>query len=531
MPSASVHRNPSQIAILTRFELLPILAIAFAVVLLHLLTNGHGFSGDELQFLSDARHMDWGFVAYPPLTPLLGRIGLGLFGLWPVGLRLFSVFAQATTVVVTGLMAKELGGKWLAQFTAALSVALSGTPLFDGVELQYSCFDLLWWVLIAYFMIRLLRTEDPRWWLAIGASAGLGLETKYAIMFFFAGILGGLALTRARRYFKSGWFWGGIILALSIFLPNFLWLVRHDFISYHFLQFIHARDADLGLANGFFLDQFVTCVNLIATPVWVTGLICYLRSPRYRMLAWMYLIPQALLYLAGGRFYYMAAAYPMLLAMGATAGEQWIAVAPKPSASAKKARSYERTIDPPLREVPLKRRALVAVFLTCLTLWGALTCAIAAPLFSSGPPRDFILKISPAQREEIGWDKLVQAVSGIYESLPPDQKASSAVLVRDYGEQGAIEMLGSAYHLPPPISVVNSGWLRGYPAHPPTTLIVLGFSQDAAGAAFTGCRLAVRNGNLLGVKNQESQKNPDILICGPPRLPWPEFWKAYQTFS
>ena len=142
----------------------PILfGIAAAIVLVHIATNGrYGFHRDELQFLSDARHLDWGFVSYPPLTPFFEHISLGLFGLSMVGLRLFSVLAQAAAIVVTGLMARELGGGRLAQFTAALAVALSPLPLFEGTEFQYSTFDYLWWVLVAYFTIRLLRTENPR---------------------------------------------------------------------------------------------------------------------------------------------------------------------------------------------------------------------------------------------------------------------------------------------------------------------------------------------------------------------------------
>ncbi len=86
--------------------------------LIHLLTNGrYGFHRDELQFLSDARHLDWGFVAYPPFTPFVERIGLEIFGVSMVGLRLFSVIAQALAIVVTGLMARELGGGRLAQVT------------------------------------------------------------------------------------------------------------------------------------------------------------------------------------------------------------------------------------------------------------------------------------------------------------------------------------------------------------------------------------------------------------------------------
>ena len=137
-------------------------AIAAAITLLHLLTNGrYGFHRDELQFLSDARHLDWGFVAYPPLTPFVERLAWRCLGCSMVGLRLFSVIAQAAAIVVTGLMARELGGRRLAQVTAALTVALSPLPLFEGTEFQYTTFDYLWWVLIAYFTIRLLRTENP----------------------------------------------------------------------------------------------------------------------------------------------------------------------------------------------------------------------------------------------------------------------------------------------------------------------------------------------------------------------------------
>src|ERR1700724_1631602 len=187
---------------------LTLVAIATTVALVHVLTNGrYGFHRDELQVLSDARHLDWGFVPYPPLTPFVERMGLSIFGLSMVGLRMFSVIAQAFTLVFTGLMARELGGGRRAQVTAALAIALSPLPLFEGTEFQYTTFDYLWWVLIAYFTIRLLRTENPRWWIAIGAAVGVGLLTKYAIVFYIAGILVGVVLSRARHFLKSPWFY------------------------------------------------------------------------------------------------------------------------------------------------------------------------------------------------------------------------------------------------------------------------------------------------------------------------------------
>jgi len=485
-----------------------LIGIAAAVALVHLLTNGrYGFHRDELQVLSDARHLDWGFVPYPPFTPFVERIGLSLFGLSLVGLRLFSVIAQALLIIVAGLMARELGGGRLAQVTAALAVALAPLAQFEGTEFQYTTFDNLWWVLIAYFVIRLLRTEDPRWWLAIGATIGVGFETKYTMGFFVCGVMGGVVLTHTRRYLASGWLWGGVALAVVIFLPNLIWQFRHEFISLHFLQHIHARDVGEGRANGFLRSQFRSCTNLFAAPLWIAGLLCYLRDRRYRMLAWMYMIPLVLYVVGKGRGYYLGAAYPMLIAMGAVVGARWVESLPA-----------------------IPRRAMEAVFFTGLMTVGVYASTIVLPLASSGALMKFALENNGDLREEIGWDELVRAVAGIRDSLPPEQQASVGVLVGNYGEQGAIEILGPAYHLPPPISRTNSAWLRGYPEPQPTTLIVVGWSQEER-EAFTSCRLAGHNGNALGVENEESEDHPDIFVCGPPRKPWRQFWAEHQGFG
>ena len=277
-----------------RADIWALVGIAGAVALLHVLTNGrYGFHRDELQVLSDARHMDWGFVPYPPLTPFVERVSMAVFGLSMVGLRMASVVAQAVAVVVTGLMAYELGGGRLAQVTAALAIALSGLPMFEGTEFQYTTFDYLWWALIAYFVIRLLKTENPRWWLAIGATIGIGFQTKYTMGFYLAGILGGVVLTNARRHLLSGWFWGGMALGFLICLPNLVWQVQHGFISLHFLQHIHKRDVRQGRADGFLLQQFWLCTNAVTAPLWIGGLLGYFWKRRYRMLGWMYVDPAA----------------------------------------------------------------------------------------------------------------------------------------------------------------------------------------------------------------------------------------------
>src|SRR4249919_3421567 len=98
---------------------LPI-CIAFATVLIHLITGTrYGFHRDELATLEDARHLAWGYIAYPPITPFFGRLSLVLFGTSLTGFRFFAAIAEAVAVVLTGLMARDLGGRRYAQLVAA----------------------------------------------------------------------------------------------------------------------------------------------------------------------------------------------------------------------------------------------------------------------------------------------------------------------------------------------------------------------------------------------------------------------------
>ena len=243
--------------------------LALATVLVHVLTGGrYGFQRDELATLDDARHLAWGYVAYPPVTPFFGRLSLLMFGTSLAGFRFFAALAQAVAVVLTGLMARELGGPRGAQIVAAAA----GLPfcLGGGALMQYVSFDYLCWVLTAYFVLRLLKSDDPRWWVAIGSSIGLGMISKYTMIFFVAGLTAGVLLTPARRYLASKWLWFGVAAAVAIFLPNLIWQAQHGFVSLDFLRHIHERDVRIGRARYVLPDQLK--LTLLAFPLWIAGL-------------------------------------------------------------------------------------------------------------------------------------------------------------------------------------------------------------------------------------------------------------------
>jgi hypothetical protein len=493
----------------SRTDFFLLFLIAACTILLHLLTaNRYGFNRDEFSFLEDARHLAWGYAAYPPLTPLFGRLSLVLFGTSLVGFRFFSSLLQAVGVFLTGCMAKEMGGRRFAQLVSA--AAAVPFALGTGALMQYTSFDYFFWVLTAYFVVRLLRTADPRYFLLIGASIGLGLLTKYTMLLFAVGVLVGILFTGARRYLRTPWPWLGALLALALFTPNLLWLSQHHFVYFDFLQFLHRRDVAEGLTKSFLLDQIT--LTLPGLPLWLAGLYFCLAAPSaktFRTLAWMYLVPLLLFVLANGRGYYLAPAYPMLYAAGAVFVEPFFA------------RGQPRR--------PFFIRAALPAYLLLGNLGAA---AFALPLAPIGSPWFHLTeKVNITLRDEIGWQDLVSTLAHVRDSLPVESRAHLGILVENYGEVGAINLYGPAYGLPRAISGVNSSWERGYGDPPPQTLLIVGFPREFVEANFTSCRLIAQNTNSFGIANEESTERRDIFLCGPPKLPWPQFWATFQYFA
>ena len=513
MPSAPSTTDSSGLprnrAALFSTDLALLLYIALATLIAHLLTGGrYGFHRDELATLDDARHLAWGYVAYPPLTPFFGRVSLILFGTSLAGFRFFAALAEAIAVVITGLMARDLGGRRGAQLVAA--AAAVPFCLAGGALMQYVSFDYLFWVLVAYFVIRLLKTENPRWWLAIGAAIGFGMMSKYSMPFLVAGLAVGVLLTNQRRHLTNKWLWLGVALSLLIFLPNLLWQIQHHFISLDFLKSIHARDVRIGRTKDFLPGQLT--FTLLAFPLALAGLYFYLfthAGKRFRAVGWMYVIPLLLFVVAKGRSYYLAGTYPMLYAAGAVWGEQWLANLRRGWANA--------------------LRVVVRVALLTDIVMVALVTLPMAPVNSH--LWNVAVKDNGDLLEEIGWPELVETLAQVRDSVPEQDRATLGILAGNYGEAGAINLYGPQYGLPSAISGINSFYLHGYGNPPPQTLIVVGLSEHFVESNFASCRLVAHTWNRFGVKNEETRDHPNIFVCSGLRQSWPEFWKDFQYFG
>ncbi len=507
MPPEKTRQSPwtSDLALLSY--------LAMTTVIVHVLAGGrYGFHRDELASLEDARHLAWGYVWQPPVTPLVARLSLQLFGTSLRGFRFFASLPVAAALLLTGLMARELGGGRGAQLLAV--VAAIPISLVFGARLQYSSFDYLFWTLTSYCVLRLLKSDDPRWWMAIGGAIGFGIMAKYTIVVYTIGLAVGIVATNARQYLRGKWLWYGAGLSLLIVLPNLIWQVRHSFITLDFARSIHARDILLGRTRGFVIDQLTQ--SLFAFPLWIAGLYFYLFSRtgrRFRLLGWMYVISFLIFVLAHGRSYYLVPAYTVLYAAGAVQFEQWVG-----HRLGTMRRKWRYALWA-LAWVALMADVLVA---------GSMVVPIAPPGSSWGK---MAIRRNADFQEEIGWPDLVATVANIRDSLPAENRAQVGILAGNYGEAGAINLYGPRYGLPEAISGMNSFWLRGYGNPPPQYLIVLGVSREFATRNFSMCALMGHTGNRYGVENEETRSHPDIFVCGPPIRGWPEFWRTFRYFG
>jgi hypothetical protein len=316
--------------------------------------------------------------------------------------------------------------------------------------------------------------------------AGLGFETKYSIVFFLVGVFVGVLATPERRIFKSKWLWLGALAAFLIFLPNFIWLVRHGF---PFIELMHnirmtSRDVVRG-PLAFVLDQG-QIMNPVLFPLWLAGLAWLFfaqAGKRYRVLGWTYVVVLATFIALRGKNYYLAPIYPVLFAAGAVA--------------------FERVTS---RRWVWTRAACIAVLVLCT----AMLAPIFAPIL---PVESFIryqqkLGIEPPKAEneptgslpqyfadEFGWEDMVREVARIYNALPPEERAHTAIFANSYGQAGAIDYFGPKYGLPKAISNHQSYWYWGPRDYTGEIVIVLGSDGSGDRKHFKSVEVAGRADN------------------------------------
>lgn len=180
--------------------------IAAAALAFRLATAGiYGVFVDELYFLACGEHLAWGYVDMPPLTAVQAFLARALFGDSMLAIRLLPALECAGLVLLVGALSRRLGGSRFAQGLAALAAALApGVMAFYSI-LSMNAVEPLVWTGMAYALVRVIQGE-PRWWVAFGAVAGLGLENKDTVLVFGFALVMALMAVPERRLMANRWF-------------------------------------------------------------------------------------------------------------------------------------------------------------------------------------------------------------------------------------------------------------------------------------------------------------------------------------
>ena len=298
-------------------------------LLIHLFINSEfGFHRDEFLYIALGEHLDWGFLEVPPLVAVIAFVSRLIFGHSYFAYHFFPALAGAATVYFTGRTARELGGNRFAQILAACCVLASPAYLRSSSLFQPVVFEQLLVTVFVYCAVRLLKTENMKWWLAVGGVIGIGMMNKYSMLIFCLGLGAGLLVTPARKMLGSRWPWTAALIAVMIFLPNLIWQYSQNWPIFEHLQKLKETQFVHVSPMGFLIGQML--MNLFSLPVWLAGIYFFLFSKQgrsFRMLGWIYAVPVVILLAASGKDYYLLPVYPMLFAGGACliSSSAWIA--------------------------------------------------------------------------------------------------------------------------------------------------------------------------------------------------------------
>ena len=115
-----------------------------------------------------------------------------------------------------------------ASCSPAIATACCAEYLGAMHELTTTVPDFVAWAVALLLVSRLLASGDPRWWVAIGAAAGIGMSAKWNIGFLVAGLLLGFACTPAARpLLRSRYLALGAVLFAALAAPDFAWQAAH----------------------------------------------------------------------------------------------------------------------------------------------------------------------------------------------------------------------------------------------------------------------------------------------------------------
>jgi 4-amino-4-deoxy-L-arabinose transferase-like glycosyltransferase len=475
----------------------PVLGVAAAVVaLLVAVAPRYGWHRDELYFLEAGKHLAWGYIDQPPFTPAVARaadlIAPGNLRI----LRLLPALTAGLTVVLGGLIARELGGRRRAQVGGAAAVAAGGFALGSGHLLSTAAFDLTAWMALLCVTARLLRTGSPRWWAAFGAVAGLSMLNKNLLVLLGAALLCGLLVERRWDLLATRWLAVGIGLAALIAAPNLWWQAHHGWPQIEMARALSARLAGEDRVTLLPMQLLLVGPGLVGL-LWrgARWLARDALARPYRPLLWAWPAGLVAVFATGGRPYYVVPLTLVVMLAGV---------------------------------VDLERAGRIRRIGWFLVPNAAISLVFGLPLLPLSTTR-VTAELNEAVAETVGWPELTHQVAMVVHGLPAAERQHVVLLTGSYGEAGALDHFGPALGLPPAYSPHNSYADFRQPTDADATVVAVRFSRDELMRYFDQCTQVATVDNGLGIDN-EVQGTP-IMVCRGLRGTWPVVWDELRFLS
>ena len=483
--------------------------LSFVMFAAHMLVSGrYGYFVDELYYLACSHHLAWGYVDQPPLIAVITWLERVTLGDSLPALRFLPAVAAGLRVLLTGLIARELGARRFGMTLACVCVMVA--PVYLGLDslLTMNVFESLVWMSAALIALKVFHGASQKLWLLFGVVCGVGLLNKHSVLFFGFGLFVGLLLTKQRRQFLSPWIWVGGLIALLIFLPNLLWEIHRGFPTIELLRNVRQSGRNAESGPLIFLLLQVLILHPLAAPVWLVGLVALLRDREargWRVLGVTWVMIMVCMLTMHGRMYYPAPAYAMLFAAGGLVFERWF-------------------------DAVRSGRWLRPAFIAVLVITGILNAPFAyfplltvdqyiaySGLLHFGPPKIENHQMGPLPQiyaDQFGWKEMAQVVADAYHKLPPEEQKSCAIFGQNYGQAGAIDFFGAMMGLPPAISGHQNYYYWGPRGYSGECMIVMGDRQERLEELFESVEFAGHVEHPLSMPYQHF----DVYICRKPKF-------------
>ncbi len=479
----------------------------------HLVTNvvtPYEFHRDEFLYLAMGTHFRPLHMDFPPMMALLGNAArvFGETSLFAV--RTVPAIGGTVILLLTLLIVREFGGKLAAMLLAAAALILNPLFLRSANLFQPVVFDQLWWTLGFYAVVRLRNTQQPRWWLVLGAAGGLGLLTKFSILFFGLAVLVALLLTDHRRSFSGPWPWVAILMAVVIGLPSIAGQVNLGLPVVGQMQDLRAVQLQRTTFGDFLAGQVLLGPSFLLALIGIAGLFAHPELRRHRAAAWIAVTAFAVLAVLEGKSYYVGPIYPVLYAAGAVT-LQYIS-------RARVRRVAQGTVAAVIVSYGLFSLPFGLPILPPATMarYAAATGITAAVTTNKGE----VLPLPQDYGDMLAWRELVEAVARVYHDLPERDRERTVVYGANYGEAGALDLYGPPLGLPPVVSMAGSFYFFGPGDRPGDVMLFVGMEREWVDDTCPSAEVAAR----VTAEWTVEENDVPVLVCREPTTTVQEVW-------